>query len=139
MALPQSQWSELAFSQPHAEIEVSPPLEGWRLREFADAAHWQRLAGDSLRLPIWLAVGGVSLSLMLSGFLVTLNVRRQMQLAQQRVSFVNQVSHELRTPLTNICMYADLISQSLEREEADSPELISNRKDCGLFAVKANG
>ncbi len=121
-ALPQSQWSDLASGQAHAEIEVSTPLEGWRLREFATATQLKLLQGDNLRMPVWLAVGGISLSLMLSGLLVTLNIRRQMRLAQQRVSFVNQVSHELRTPLTNICMYADLIAQSLEREESDSPE-----------------
>lgn len=107
---------------PDAEIAVGAPLEGWRLREFASTAYRDSLAGDDLRVPIWLAVSGLSLSLMLTGLLVTLNVNRQIRLAQQRVSFVNQVSHELRTPLTNICMYADLVAQSLEREESPSPE-----------------
>ncbi len=121
-SLPQSQWSELMRLAPDAEIAVGAPLEGWRLREFASTAYRDSLAGDDLRVPIWLAVSGLSLSLMLTGLLVTLNVNRQIRLAQQRVSFVNQVSHELRTPLTNICMYADLVAQSLEREESPSPE-----------------
>ncbi len=35
---------------------------------------------------------------------------------------MNQVSHELRTPLTNICLYADLVSDSLDSEsDEDAP------------------
>ena len=44
---------------------------------------------------------------------------REMRLAGQRVSFVNQVSHELKTPLTNISLYAELAEQRLP-EDADA-------------------
>lgn len=120
--LPQSTWSEMMQAGPDAEIATSPPLNGWRLREFASDSYRQSLEGDDLRLPTWLAVAAMAVSLVLSGLLVTLNINRQVRLAEQRVSFVNQVSHELRTPLTNICMYADLIAQSFEREEEPSQE-----------------
>lgn len=121
-SLPQSEWTQMSQMEPDAEVAVNAPLEGWRLREFASEAYRRSLAGDDLRLPIWLAVCGLSVSLALTGLLVTLNVNRQIRLAQQRVSFVNQVSHELRTPLTNICMYADLIAQSLERDDEITAE-----------------
>ena len=117
-SLPQSAWSEMAQREPDAEVAVGAPLEGWRLREFASDDYRRSLAGDDQRAPIWLAVCGLSASLVMTGLLVTLNVNRQIRLAQQRVSFVNQVSHELRTPLTNICMYADLVAQALEHDEA---------------------
>jgi signal transduction histidine kinase len=119
--LPQSQWSALTVNAPDAEIPVTSPLDGWRLRQFATDEYRQLLAGDDLRYPVWLAVSGLSLALILTGVIVTVNVRRELRLAAQRVSFVNQVSHELRTPLTNICMYADLIAQSYDAEPA-SPE-----------------
>lgn len=57
--------------------------------------------------------------------------RRAVNLAAQRVSFVNRVSHELRTPLTNLLLNLDLVSDDgsladesrrrlgLIREEAD--------------------
>jgi signal transduction histidine kinase len=127
-SLPQSQWSAMMQSEPDAEIATSQPLEGWRLREFASDSYRQSLAGDDLRLPIWLAVAAMSASLILTGLLVTFNINRQVRLAEQRVSFVNQVSHELRTPLTNICMYADLVAQSLDREEEPSAEELQQQE-----------
>jgi signal transduction histidine kinase len=33
---------------------------------------------------------------------------RELRVAQQRVTFVNQISHELKTPLTNIRLYAEM-------------------------------
>lgn len=127
-SLPQSQWTEMTQAEPDAQIAISPPLEGWRLREFASDAYRQSLAGDDLRLPIWLAVAAMSASLILTGLLVTFNINRQVHLAQQRVSFVNQVSHELRTPLTNICMYADLVAQSFASEEEPSAEELQQQE-----------
>jgi signal transduction histidine kinase len=127
-SLPQSQWPALMQAEPDAEIATSPPLEGWRLREFASDSYRESLAGDDLRIPIWLAVAATSASLILTGLLVTLNINRQVRLAEQRVSFVNQVSHELRTPLTNICMYADLVAQSFDREDEPSAEELQQQE-----------
>lgn len=100
-----------------AEVPVVNPLEGWRLRVHATEELVDQLGGDDMIMPIWLAVAGLSSALLIGGWMVTLNLNRQLRLAEQRVSFVNQVSHELRTPLTNICMYADLLAKDLELEE----------------------
>jgi signal transduction histidine kinase len=40
--------------------------------------------------------------------------RRELDIAQQRVSFVNQVSHEVRTPLTNIRLYVEMLQARME-------------------------
>lgn len=39
---------------------------------------------------------------------------RELRLAQQRVSFVNQISHELKTPLTNIQLYTEMAAHRIE-------------------------
>ncbi len=39
---------------------------------------------------------------------------RELRLAQQRVSFVNQISHELKTPLTNISLYTEMAGSRVE-------------------------
>lgn len=109
----EEEWESLVQAEPAAELPVTNPLEGWRLRTYATDDLIQQLAGDNLLLPIWLAVAGLSLALVVVGVAVTTALRRQLRLAASRVSFVNQVSHELRTPLTNICMYADLLSSDL--------------------------
>jgi signal transduction histidine kinase len=105
---------------PDAILSVAPPLEGWRLRIYASPSLRQLLAGDNIVLPLWLAVGGLSLALVLGGVMVTTSFNRQMRQAARRVSFVNQVSHELRTPLTNICMYADLLANSMAADESEN-------------------
>ena len=46
---------------------------------------------------------------------------RDLRIASQRVTFVNQVSHELKTPLTNIRMYADLLES--KSQKTANPEL----------------
>ncbi|MFN3192262.1 MAG: sensor histidine kinase [Aureliella sp.] len=111
-------FDRIQSGEPNAELAVSPPLEGWRLRAFASESAYARLAGDDLEFPIWLAVAGITLSMLVGGLVVSFNLNRQFRLAESRVSFVNQVSHELRTPLTNIRMYADLLAREIE---ADCP------------------
>lgn len=126
--VPQADWEEMQLSTADAEVALYEPLEGWRIRTFATEELRQAIAGDDFFwLPLFLAVAGLSASLLLVGVLVTINLNRQMRLAAGRVSFVNQVSHELRTPLTNICIYADLLKSSLEGSQEmsadDSPAL----------------
>lgn len=102
------------LSQPDAEVPVADPLDGWRLRLFADEQTRRELSAVPNRLATLLGVAGLSAALLLLGLFATVNLRRELRLASQRVSFVNQVSHELRTPLTNIRMYADLLADQLQ-------------------------
>lgn len=140
-SLPPESWNTAELLTPDAELPVANPLEGWRLRVYATDQLRQRLDGDSVVLPIWLAVGGISMALLVTGALITLNLSRQMRLATQRVSFVNQVSHELKTPLTNILMYAELLQESLRKRGAgsqDTPHDVSLERDLKKVAVIEN-
>ncbi len=112
-----SQWGnmELVGSQViDAEMPVDDPLDGWRLRMILTPE--ARSAALGLDSRWWRAcvAASFSLGLILLGAIVTVNINRQLRLARQQVSFVNQVSHELRTPLTNIRMYTDLAVHGLE-------------------------
>lgn len=112
-----SQWGNLGLASAKltdAELPVSDPLEGWRLRmTLTPEARSLRLGSDNRWLQ-GLAAGCFSLVLILLGAIITTSINRQLRLAKQQVSFVNQVSHELRTPLTNIRMYTELAMQGLE-------------------------
>lgn len=112
-------WPQLGKSTPTAVIAVAEPLSGWRLQVFANARMQRHLAGDSVTIPLLVAVAALAVSLLIAGAWLTLSLNRQLRLAASRVSFVNQVSHELRTPLTNIRMYADLLAQALDEQGAE--------------------
>jgi signal transduction histidine kinase len=56
---------------------------------------------------------------------------RELRLAGQRVSFVNQVSHELKTPLTNIRMYAELLEDHIADDDGDG------RKRLGIVVTES--
>ena len=56
---------------------------------------------------------------------------RELRLAAQRVSFVNQVSHELKTPLTNIRMYAELLEEHVADDDSDG------RKRLGVVVTES--
>lgn len=108
-----------------SELPVEDPLDGWRLRMILTPEARAAALGLDNRLWRGLVAGGFSLALVLLGGLITVNIQRQLRIAQQQVSFVNQVSHELRTPLTNIRMYTELAMQGLElhREHGIDGEL----------------
>ncbi|MCC6509218.1 MAG: HAMP domain-containing histidine kinase, partial [Pirellulaceae bacterium] len=97
-----------------AELSIDDPLEGWRLRLTLAPGARRLASGQTMRWVSVMAALGSSAALVLLGVLITLNLNRQLRLAAEQVSFVNQVSHELRTPLTNIRMYTDLALQGLE-------------------------
>ena len=112
-----SQWGNLELigqTDFDAEIPVDDPLSGWRLRLMLTPQARATALGLGNRWLIGLGAAGLSAAIILLGVLISINMHRQMRLARQQVSFVNQVSHELRTPLTNIRMYTELALQGLE-------------------------
>jgi signal transduction histidine kinase len=93
-----------------AYIPCSLPFQNWRLGyeptrdEFPSAALF----------PILLGVSSGSLLVPSLAWLYFRESSREIRVAQQRVSFVNQVSHELKTPLTNIRLYAEMARNGAE-------------------------
>ena len=91
-------------SVPAATLPCAAPLQHW---------HWDHIAapGESRGPSAWpYLLGGTGAAAFFAaiGLLVFMTYRRDMRVASQRVSFVNQVSHELKTPLTNIRLYSEL-------------------------------
>lgn len=105
--------NQLDSIQPLGQRILSHPLNGWRLAYFSPQKDT-----TSLQLLFYLGVLlFVSLLIFGLGVYIWREYRRDMRIAEQRVTFVNQVSHELKTPLTNICLYAELLES--ENEDLD--------------------
>jgi len=93
-------------------IYLSHPLGGWRLDYYSDGLQ----QGQAEQLNFMLALAAIALTLTGLAIFLYREQRREFNLAQQRVSFVNQVSHELKTPLTNIRMYAELLDGKIDED-----------------------
>ena len=68
---------------------------------------------------------GIAAALLLLGAFLSIQQRRALRLAEERVSFVNRVSHELGSPLTNILLNLDLSLRSLNDRPAESHRRLS--------------
>jgi signal transduction histidine kinase len=98
--------------EPLARGDVAQPLDGLfaglvsRVSVRADAVVGAAPQGPRSRLPLLLAVFGVTLALVC---VAIVQLRRQQELVRLRDDFVSGVSHELRTPLAQIRLFSDLL------------------------------
>lgn len=119
-----------ADAAPRVSISASPPLEAWRLAWYgAPAAGWGGL--DSAGLGLAAGMGGLALALGLLALYFYRESTRELREAGQRVNFVGQVSHELKTPLTNIRMYAELLENEIDEDNAEA------RKDLDVIVSES--
>lgn len=81
---------------------------------------WQIQAWDGVEVrqehdTATLAITGtLACILTLTGLFLFIQQHRALQLAEERVSFVNRVSHELGNPLTNVALNIDLATEAAE-------------------------
>ncbi|MCK5850511.1 MAG: HAMP domain-containing histidine kinase [Kiritimatiellae bacterium] len=99
---------------PATELSLNHPLNAWTLRYYISII---ATTGQASVFNITSGLIVVALALMfLAVYFYRENVRN-MQEAEQKVSFVNQVSHELKTPLTNIRMYGELLNDAVPDDD----------------------
>lgn len=104
---------------PTARVPLEDPLDMWSLQYFSAPGEMAG-AGARVRYTWALALGSVTLVLVLAAIYFYRENSRELREAGQRVSFVNRVSHELKTPLTNIRMYAEMLETTLPEDDEAS-------------------
>ena len=120
----QTQIAEDATAQ--AQMWLGHPLDGWRLEYFSPPSNNDFGSRALLFVALLLTL---SILMVAVGWLIWRAYQREMRLAEQRVSFVNQVSHELKTPLTNICMYADLLEDEVVQTQSPDRSRVKKFSD----------
>ena len=104
------------WKHPFAATEIGEALPHWEAALYlADPKQLHRSAA-TLQLVLGLIVAVLVAAILLGGWLMASDVRRQMRLAKQQTDFVSNVSHELKTPLTAIRMFADMLSEGRVEE-----------------------
>ncbi len=109
-----SQWGRYEpekNSKPLVSYGLAVPLNSWKLNYFSAKID---LNNTYSYAPFALGVSAVFIAVFGLAFYFYRESNRELTVASQRVTFVNQVSHELKTPLTNIRMYAELLEEDLE-------------------------
>lgn len=113
--IPLHQWGKKlpgSDGPPAAHRACSEPLSQW---EMAYSTANEEFPKPYL-FPIILGVSSGIVLVFVVGWLYFHESAREIRVAQQRVTFVNQISHELKTPLTNIRLYAEMASQRAESQ-----------------------
>jgi hypothetical protein len=90
-------------------------LASWVRRETRVSYHAPTLAG----------AGVIAALVAMLGIFISMQERRTLRHAEERVSFVNAVSHELRAPLTNILLNIDITSDALDGTLPDAARRLS--------------
>ncbi len=85
------------------------PLSDWTIKY-----SYKEIIDNSFSIFIILTLVIIISIICLLAFFLYKELTKNLKLAKQQVSFVNQVSHELKTPLTNIRMYAEIMEDKAE-------------------------
>jgi signal transduction histidine kinase len=119
---PLYQWGQATAQQVQSRTSVAPPLGAWSL--VCATPDVVAVGATSWKWNLLLGLGAAGLVMGLMAWHLYRESMREVKLAGQRVSFVNQVSHELKTPLTNISLYAELAAQKLPDQATDARECL---------------
>ncbi len=111
--IPLNEWGhklEGSLGEAVARRTCSAPLLTWELAYTPADIEFPK----PYLFPILLGVGSGCILVLALAWTFFRENARELRLAQQRVSFVNQISHELKTPLTNIRLYTEMAISRLE-------------------------
>lgn len=112
------------WKRPFVASEIGEALPHWEAALYLMRPEQLQESAIGLRRTLTFLIVAMLGAILLGGWLVVADARRQFALAQQKTDFVSNVSHELKTPLTSIRMFAELMLGGREETRAKSPQYL---------------
>jgi signal transduction histidine kinase len=112
------------WKRPFVASEIGEALPHWEAALYLMRPEQLQESASGLRRTLTFLIVAMLGAIILGGWLVVADARRQFALAQQKTDFVSNVSHELKTPLTSIRMFAELMLGGRDETKAKSPQYL---------------
>jgi signal transduction histidine kinase len=112
------------WKRPFVASEIGEALPHWEAALYLMRPEQLQESAVGLRRTLTFLIVAMLGAIILGGWLVVADARRQFALAQQKTDFVSNVSHELKTPLTSIRMFAELMLGGREETKAKSSQYL---------------
>jgi signal transduction histidine kinase len=104
------------WKRPFVATEIGEFLPHWEVALYLANPAQFRESARLVTITVILLIALALAAILAGGYLVALDTRRQLAIAQQKTDFVSNVSHELKTPLTSIRMFAELLAEDRVKE-----------------------
>jgi signal transduction histidine kinase len=105
------------WKRPFVASEIGEALPHWEAALYLARPQQLQENARSVRRNLLLLIAAALAAIVVGGWAVFADARRQMALAQKKTDFVSNVSHELKTPLTSIRMFAEMMQSGSATEE----------------------
>jgi len=99
------------WRRPFVAREISERLPRWEVAAYLTDPDAVTSRANLTVLILWILVFFVFVAILSGGTYILNTLRSEMQLVQQKTTFVTNVSHELKTPLTSIRMFAEMLRE----------------------------
>jgi signal transduction histidine kinase len=112
------------WKRPFVASEIGEALPHWEAALYLMRPEQLHESAVGWRRTLMFLIVAMLGAIVLGGWLVVADARRQFALAQQKTDFVSNVSHELKTPLTSIRMFAELMLGGRDETKAKSTQYL---------------